>query len=75
MRRESWDTYGSIDWPTARMATGYDLASARLLALNILARKGLLSTGTDENACGWRESNEDMPVVAWARAFLPEMAI
>ena len=62
-------------WPTARMATGYDLASERLLDLNMLARKGLLSTGADANLCGWRESNEDMPVVAWARAFLPELAI
>ena len=75
MKWESWDAYGSILWPTARMAAGYDLASARLLALNMLTRNGIFSTDADADLCGWRESDEDMLVVASARAFLPELAI
>ena len=75
MKRESWDAYGSVHWPVARMATGYDLASARLQALDMLARNGVLSTDADANLYGWLESGEGMPVMASARTFLPELAI
>ena len=74
-KRESWDAYGSVGWPAARLASGYDLASARLQALDMLARNDVLTTDADANLRGWRESGEDMPVVASARAFLPELAI
>lgn len=75
LKRESWDAYGSARWTTARMATGYDLASERLQALDMLARNGVLTTDADANLRGWRESGQAMPVVASARAFLPELAI
>ena len=29
-RKESWDVYGSVRWPVARMATGHDLASTQV---------------------------------------------
>ena len=35
MKRESWDAYGSIHWPPARMATGHGSVSARLQALDM----------------------------------------
>ena len=75
MKRESGDVYGSIHWPAARMATGHALASARLQALDMLTQNAVLSTDADANLCGWRESDEDIPVVASAWAFLPELAI
>lgn len=74
-KQESWDAYGSVHWPVGRMATGYDLASARMQALDMLARNGVLGTDADANLRGWRESGEHMPIVASARAFLPELVI
>ena len=74
-KRESWDAYGSVHWPVGRMATGYDLASARLQALDMRALNGVLSTDAGANLNGWRESGEHMPIVASARAFLTELSI
>ena len=75
MKRESWDAYGSVHWPTACLATGYGLASVRLQALDMLARNDILSTDADANLRSWRESGEATPVVDSARPFLPQLAI
>ena len=55
-KRESWDACGSVRWPVARMPTGCNLASARLQALDMLARNGVISTDADAILRGWLES-------------------
>ena len=55
-KRESWDAYGSVRWPVARMPTGCNLASVRLQALDMLSRNGVISTDADAILRGWLES-------------------
>ena len=55
-KRESWDAYGSVRWSVARIPTGCNLASARLQALDMLARNGVISTDADAILRGWLES-------------------
>ena len=55
-KRESWDAYGSVRWPVARMPTGCNLPSARLPALDMLARNGVISTDADAILRGWLKS-------------------